>query len=107
MAKRIVEVLFLDTNNPTSTIVHTPATTYCPVDDNREPAQGLCDYVSVVGMLNYLQGHSRINITFDVSQVARCVHSLKRSHELGPKKTGCYPKGTLDKVLILKPIPLE
>ena len=58
-------------------------------------------------MLNYLQGHSCIDTTFAVSQVARYVHSPKRSHELALERIGWYLKGTLDKGLILKlkPIP--
>ena len=105
LAKRIVEALFLDNSNKGSTTVRTPATAYLPIDDEGELAQGLYNYASVVGMLNYLQGHSRIDITFAVSQVARYVHSPKRSHELALERIGRYLKGTLDKGLILKPIP--
>ena len=75
LAKRVVEALFLDKNSPTSTIVRSPATAYLPIDDYGEPALGVYNYASVVGMLNYLQGHSRIDTTFAVSQVARYVHS--------------------------------
>ena len=58
-------------------------------------------------MLNYLQGHSRIDITFAVSQVARYACSPKCSHELALERIGRYLKGTLDKGLLLKPIPLK
>ena len=107
LSKWVVEALFLDKNSPTSTIVRTPATAYLPIDDDGEPALGIYNYASVVGMLNYLQGHSWIGTTFAVSQVARYVHSPKRSHELALKRIGKYLKGTLDKSLILKPIPLK
>ena len=107
LAERAVEALFFDTNSPTSTIVHTPATAYLPIDDNGEPALGLYNYASIVGMLDYLQGHSRIDTNFAVSKVPRYAHSPKRSHELAQEKIGCYLKGTLDKGLKLKPIPLE
>ena len=68
LAKRGVEALLLDKNTPTSAIVHTPSTAYIPIDDDGDPALG--NYTSVVGMLNYLQGHSRIDTTFAVSQEA-------------------------------------
>ena len=58
-------------------------------------------------MLNYLQGHSRIDTTFAGSQVAWYAHSPKRAHELALERIGRYFKGTLDKGLILIPIPLK
>ena len=68
LSKRVVAALFLDKNSPTSTIVRTPVTAYLPaIDDGGEPALGLYNYSSVVGMLNYLQGHSRIDTTFAMS----------------------------------------
>ena len=103
----MVEALFLDKNSSTSTIVRTSATVYLPIDDDGEPALGIYYYASVVGMLNYLQGHSRIDIPFAVSQVAQYVHSPKHSHELALERIGQYLKGTLDNGLILKPIPLK
>ena len=105
LAKRIVEALFLDDKSSSS--VRTPATAYLPIDEEGEPAQGLYNYASVVGMLNYLQGHSRIDISFAVSQVARYVHSPRRSHELALERIGRYLKGTLDQGLILRPTSLE
>jgi hypothetical protein len=36
------------------------------------------NYVSVIGMLQYLRGHSRPDITYAVSQCARYVHSPKQ-----------------------------
>ena len=58
-------------------------------------------------MLNYLQDHSPIDITFAVSQVARHVHAPNRSHGLALERIGHYLKGMLDKGLILRPTPLE
>ena len=54
-------------------------------------------------MLQYLQGHSRPDITFAVSQVARYTHSPKRIHELALERIGQYLKGTLERGLVLRP----
>lgn len=54
-------------------------------------------------MLQYLQAHSRPDITYAVSQCARFVHSPRRSHEIALEKIGMYLKGTLDQGLILRP----
>ena len=54
-------------------------------------------------MLQYLQGHSRPDIAFAVSQVSRFVHTPKRSHEEALERIGRYLKGTIDKGLILNP----
>ena len=44
------------------------------------------------------------NISFAVSQVARFVHALQRSHELALERIGKYLKGMLDKGLVLRPV---
>ena len=80
-----------------------PAIGYLPKDESGEPALGIFDYRSVVGQLNYLQGHSRPDIAMATSQVARFVNNPKRSHELALIQIGRYLKGTADKGLILKP----
>jgi hypothetical protein len=58
-------------------------------------------------MLSYLQGHSRIDISLAVSQVARFVHSPKRSHEDALERIGRYLKGTHDEGLVLHPDKLD
>ena len=83
LTKRVAKALFLDTNNTSAAIIGTPAAAYLPINEEGEPTQGLYNYGSVGGgMLNYLQDLSYIDITFDVSQIARYAHSPKRSHEL-------------------------
>ena len=54
-------------------------------------------------MLQYLQGHSRPDITYAVSQVARFVHSPRRSHEIALERIGSYLRGTVEEGLILRP----
>ena len=58
-------------------------------------------------MLSYLQGHSRIDISLAVSQVACYVHSPKRSHEEALERIGRYLKGTLEDGLVLHPDKLD
>ena len=100
LAQRIVEALYLDDD---TSPVETPANSYLPLDEDGEPIQGLYNYASVVGMLGYLQGHSRADITFAVSQVSRYTFCPKRSHGLALERIGRYLKGTLNQGLILKP----
>jgi hypothetical protein len=100
LAKRIVDALNL--SNRARKL--TPAGSIPLVKDNDgDPPNGAYNYASVVGMLQYLQGHSRPDITFAVSQCARFVHSPKRLHEEALERIGLYLKGTLDQGLVLRP----
>jgi len=74
-----------------------------PKDEDGEPASEFFSYPSVVGMLQYLQGHTRPDITFQVNQCARYSHNTKRSHEKALKHVVQYLLRTRDKGLILKP----
>lgn len=105
LTKRIIEAMFLDD----STIISapTPVTAYLPIDTEGKQPLGLYNYASVVGMLNYLQGHSQMDIPFAVSQVARFVHCPCCSHELALEPIGLYLKGTSTQGLILRPTDFE
>ncbi|KAL7460733.1 hypothetical protein ACHAXS_001177 [Conticribra weissflogii] len=61
------------------------------------------NYASVVGMLLYLAGHSRPDISYAVNCAARYTFCPRRSHEIALKRIGRYLKLTKDKGLILKP----
>jgi hypothetical protein len=100
LAQRIVEALHLDDDTPS---IKTPADAFLPQDKDGERGHELYNYASVAGMLQYLQGHSRPDISFAVSQVSRYTFGPKRSHELAIERIGRYLKGTIDKGLILKP----
>ena len=100
LAQRIVEALHLDDN---TSPVETQADSYLPLDEDGEPPLELYNYESVVGMLGYLQGHSRADITFAVSQVSRYTFCPKRYHELARERIGRYLKGTIKEGLSLKP----
>jgi hypothetical protein len=72
-------------------------------DELGEPASEMFSCSSVVGMLQYLQNHSRPDIAYAVSQCARFVHGPKRSHEMALIRIGQYLKGTVEKGLVFKP----
>ena len=98
LTKRIIEAL-----NTTKT-KQTPAVSEpLAIDADGDPPDGLYNYASVVGMLLYLQGHSRPDITFAVSQVARFIHGHRRSHEVALERIGQYLNGTKEQGLVLKP----
>jgi hypothetical protein len=100
LAKRVVEAL----NVGAQPRKFTPALKNPLVkDEHGEPPNGAYNYASVIGMLQYLQGHSRPDITFAVSQCARFVHSPRRSHEIALERIGQYLKFTQDEGLILYP----
>jgi hypothetical protein len=100
LAQRIVEALHLDDDtSPTKT----PADAFLPQDVDGERAHELYNYASVAGMLQYLQGHSRPDISFAVSQISRYTFGPRRSHEIAIERIGRYLKGTIEMGLILKP----
>jgi hypothetical protein len=99
LAKRIVEALHLDDALIPSS--ETPCNAFLPLDEEGTTALGLYNYASVVGMLSYLQGHSQIDMSLAVSQVARYVHNPKRSHEEALERIGRYLKEIHENGLIL------
>ena len=87
----------------------TPNSTPCtkaPLTNNLygDPCSESFSFASIVGVLLYLDVHSRPDITHIVSQVARFAFFPKRSHESGLKFIGRYLLGTLNKGLIITPI---
>ena len=104
LTKRIIEALNI-TDLPRK---FTPATSEpLTKDEHGDPPNSTYNYPSIIGMLQYLQGHSRPDLTYAVSQCARFTHSPKRSHEVALERIGQYLKGTVDKGLILCPTALE
>ena len=100
LIKRIVEALHIG-DKP---MKRTPASKDPLVaNKNGTPAQCKFSYPSVIGMLQYLQAHSRPDITYAVSQCARYTHDPKTTHEEALERIGQYLKGTMEKGLILRP----
>jgi hypothetical protein len=100
LTQRIVKALKIDHLPPKRTPAKHGA---LGKDEDGEAASGEYSYPSVVGMLGYLQEHSRSDTTFSTSQCTRFIHCTKRSHEEALDRIGQYIKATGDKGLILHP----
>ena len=97
---RIISTMGLDNAKK----VKTPTTEQrLPKDEHGEPWNETFNYASVVGMLMYLAGNTRPDISFAVHQCARYTHFPKHSHEVALKRIGRYLVGTRDKGLIIHP----
>jgi Reverse transcriptase (RNA-dependent DNA polymerase) len=72
-------------------------------DEEGDMVNSTFNYSSVIGMLQYLQNHTRPDITYAVSQCARFVHHTRKSHEDAVVQICQYLKGTQEKGLILRP----
>ena len=72
-------------------------------DEDGEPATGQFSYSSVIGMLLYLSGHSRPDITYTMNCCARYMFNPRHSHEMALKWIGRYLKATRKRGLILNP----
>jgi hypothetical protein len=72
-------------------------------DKKGEPQQDTFNYASVMGMLLYFSGHTRPDLAYSVSQVARFMFNPKHLHEVALKRIGPYLIGTQDKGMIIKP----
>ena len=96
----ILEAMNLQDENPN----YTPADKVPLTKDlDREPCCEGWKYRSVVGMLLYLGGSTRTDISYAVHQCARFSHKPMRFHEVALKQIGTYLKGTNDKRMIMKP----
>jgi len=60
-------------------------------------------YASILGMLQYLQGHTRPDISFAVSQCSRYIHFHTNMHITALKRIGRYVLKTSEKGIILNP----
>jgi hypothetical protein len=87
--------------------VATPADRVLGKDLTGDPASCAFNMASVIGMAQYLYGHSRPDIGFALSQVSRFAFNPKRSHELALIRIGQYLKSTSTKGLIMEPLSLD
>ena len=100
LTRRIIEALGVDKTGKTQ---NTPAKEPLAMDPEGDPPNGNYSFPSVIGMLQYLQAHSRPDITMAVSQCARFIHSPKRSHEEALERIGQYLLKTESEGLVLRP----
>ena len=96
---RIISGLGCDDLEPADT----PAIDTLGKDEFGDPATGDFNYGSIMGMIWYLERHSRPDLGFAASQCARFTFNPKRSHELAMIRIGQYLKKTRDKGIIYKP----
>jgi hypothetical protein len=102
LIERIITAMGLHSEYSTSK--DTPAeTSPLPRDINGEPDDSLINYPSVIGMLLYLSGHTRPDISFAVHQCARYTFKPTVRHVKALKRIGRYLKGTRTKGLIMSP----
>ena len=99
LTKRIIDALKIQHLPKKDTpALSTPLTK----NEQGESPNGTYNYASVIGMMWYLQGHSRPELSFPVSQCARFSHSPRCSQEEALERIGQYLKGTQDDGLILR-----
>ena len=72
-------------------------------DQDKENRLQQWHYKSVIGMMMFLAGTTRPDISFAVHQCARFSQNPMRSHEEAVKRIGRYLKATADIGLVLKP----
>ena len=60
-------------------------------------------YISVVGMLMYIYGHTHPDVSYAVKFSSIDMLIPKHSHKLALKRFGCYLKARIDKVLVFNP----
>ena len=72
-------------------------------DKDGPPMEEKWNYRAIVGMLLYLSGNTRPDITFAVSQVARFSNDPKKSHATAVKTILRYLKGTANRGMIMRP----
>ena len=102
LIKRVIEVLGLDDGYAKGK--HTPAESKTLVkDEDGEAASCGFSYASVVGMLLYLSGHTRPDISYAVNCCARYMFAPKHSHELALKRIGRYLKNTSERGMVIQP----
>ena len=99
---RILEAMGLDSKLATNK--WTPAE-HKPLvkDEEGEGPQGTFSYSSVVGMLLYLAGHTRPDISYAVNCCARYMFNPRLSHEKALKRIGRYLKATRNRGLVFNP----
>ena len=104
LIKRVINALGLDDGYAKGK--HTPAEANKPLvkDADGVAGNGGFSYASVVGMLLYLSGHTRPDITYAVNCCARYMFAPKHSHELALKRIGRYLKSTSDRGMVIKPM---
>ena len=100
LIKRIIDAVGLDDKCVKGK--YTPSESKPLVKDvHGHAASGAFSYSSVIGMLLYLSGHTRPDITFAVNCCARYMFCPKHLHELVLKRLGRYLKQASDQGMVM------
>ena len=98
LIKKIIKATGMESCNPNKV----PSLKTCLGKDlDGPPMNDKFNYRSIVGMLLYLSGNTRPDITFAVSQVARFTYAPKKSHATALKMIVRYLAATQDKGIIV------
>ena len=109
LIKRVVDMLKLNGNNEWSQVAKSRATPsekkILSKDSNgsRRKYESDWKYRTAIGMLTYLQGNTRPDLSVAVHQCARFSADPKRSHEIAVMRIGKYLRSSMDKGIIYKP----
>ena len=87
LIKRVIEALGLDDGYAKGKYTPAEAKPLVKYEDGEAANEGF-SYASVVGMLLYLSGHTRPDITYAVNCCARYMFAPKHSHEMALKRIG-------------------
>ena len=98
LIQKIIKATGMEQCNPNKVPAHK---SQLGKDADGEPMNDDFNYRSAVGMLLYLSGNTRPDITFAVSQVARFTHNPKKSHATALKMIVRYLHGTADSGIIV------
>ena len=103
LIQRIIDLLGLEGDSKHNT-KPTPVTKPLLHKDVEGESRHNCwSYRKAIGMLTYLQGTSRPDISMAVHQCARFSQDPKLSHERAVKRIGRYLLGTKEKGIVFKP----
>ena len=104
LIERVIRLLQFDPKVTKGAKGNTPASyPLLSKDENGLPRKCPWKYHTAIGMLGYLAGTTRPDISMAVHQCARFNNDPKLSHERAVKKIGRYLLDTQDKGLIYKP----
>jgi hypothetical protein len=98
---KVLAVTGMENCNPVSTPASREA---IGSDRDGEAFDEQWKYSTVIGMLLYLSGNTRPDITFAVHQCARFSHNPRKSHAVAIKRILRYLKGTRDKGMLFSPV---
>ena len=103
LIQRIIDLLGLEGESNHNS-KPTPATKpLLHKDENGEVRRNSWSYRRAIGMLTYLQGTTRPDISMAVHQCARFSQNPKLSHERAIKRIGRYLLGTKDRGIVFNP----